>query len=62
MQKEAASDRYNWPVLILAAVALAVVAETYLIAKVSPLLTADAAMSVPGIALVVCLRAVRPRR
>jgi hypothetical protein len=44
VQKEAASDRYGWPVLILAAVALAVVAETFLIAKVSPLLTGDEAM------------------
>ena len=36
MQKEAASDQYSWPVLILAAIALAVVAETFLIAKVPP--------------------------
>lgn len=40
MQKEAASDRYSWPMLILAAVALAVVAETFLIAKVPQLFTA----------------------
>lgn len=35
-QREAASDRYSWPVLILAAVALAVLAEAAFIVKVHP--------------------------
>lgn len=33
-QREASSDRYSWPMLILAAVALAVVAEASMILKV----------------------------